>query len=515
MRYYIGEGHPDAPADRPWAVCDENGPTGEFYATRAGALARLTELSATELAAMDTEAGDEFEIAWESDPAIAFQDTVTSDRRIFHEFGFRDVPLPFLTQFTTAWGHDGAHITGRIDEIAVSGTNVTARGVFDARADRGREAADLCGSGTLTGVSVDPGNPERYEFEVLEIDDEGWPVDWLEHYYGCQIMGATQVAFPAFADAAIRLVAAASEDEPAEGESDENAAAGGAASGRAPAPTARAAASTREPELVASAAKVAQLVASGEYHRPRDWFEDPNLAQLTPLTITDDGRLFGHIATWEQVLVPGDECHIGFPNTCQRAPRSASGYAYFRTGSVLCDDGSVVATGPIVMHASHASTDPRVSWQDAVDHYANTALAVADVALYDDSIGIAAAGAIRPGTRPEDVYALRASELSPDWRQIGGTLEAVAVMAVNTSGFPQARPDPEDRARVVVASGRPVAMVGFHTGRAQASQNGHGCGCGGAGGGEALASLVGRLERLERDLGPTRRDALLARIRTD
>ena len=50
------------------------------------------------------------------------------------------------------------------------------------------------------------------------------------------------------------------------------------------------------------------------------------------------------------------------------------------------------------------------------------------------------AGAVRPGTTPDQIRALRAAPLSGDWRTIGGNLELVGALAVNVPGFPVPRP---------------------------------------------------------------------------
>ena len=49
---------------------------------------------------------------------------------------------------------------------------------------------------------------------------------------------------------------------------------------------------------------------------PMSWFEDPHLEKLTPLTITEDGQVFGHAAGW-------GVCHIGM-DKCVMAPKSAA-----------------------------------------------------------------------------------------------------------------------------------------------------------------------------------------------
>lgn len=170
------------------------------------------------------------------------------------------------------------------------------------------------------------------------------------------------------------------------------------------------------------------MVASAGSAVPADWFEDPGLVGPSPIVVTEDGRIFGHLATW-------GTCHIGYPGECVTAPHSATDYAYFRTGAVLTDQGSV-PVGHITMGTGHAqATDSAFK---AIGHYDDTGFVVADVAAGEDDYGIWLSGRVRPGTSEEQVEALRAAALSGDWRQVGGsaTLELVAALAVNVPGFP-------------------------------------------------------------------------------
>lgn len=165
-----------------------------------------------------------------------------------------------------------------------------------------------------------------------------------------------------------------------------------------------------------------------EHVPPRSWFADPSLAGPTPLTIEEDGRIFGHLALW-------DSCHVGLGLSvgdgpdCVTAPRSPSGYAAFMNKSILTDDG-LVAVGNITMETGHAPG--RLGAFPAAAHYDNTGTAAADVVAGEDEHGIWVAGAVRPGT---NVQALRGATLSGDWRTIGGDYDLVAALAVNVPGF--------------------------------------------------------------------------------
>lgn len=174
--------------------------------------------------------------------------------------------------------------------------------------------------------------------------------------------------------------------------------------------------------LVASAAPV---------HPPANWFNDPHLEGPTGITVTEEGRIYGHLALW-------DTCHIASgPGQCTTAPHSQTDYAYFHTGAILTDDSQELAVGHLTLGTGHAAPDKTV--RGTMAHYDNTGLAVADVRAGEDEYGIWIAGAVRPHISPEDIRTLRSSPLSGDWRRVQGNLELVAALAVNVPGFPVPR----------------------------------------------------------------------------
>jgi hypothetical protein len=177
------------------------------------------------------------------------------------------------------------------------------------------------------------------------------------------------------------------------------------------------------------------------------WFRDPELNEVTiPPVVTDDGRIYGHVAAWSS-------SHIGFANRRVNPPRSNADYAYFHPGAarVVADDGQTVTipAGHIALDTGHAGmTDDYLA---ATAHYDNTGSLVADVCAGEDAHGIWIAGAVVPGVNDLQLHKLRSCGLSGDWRRIGAGLELVAAISVPTPGFPV------PRARV--ASGVPMAMV--------------------------------------------------------
>jgi hypothetical protein len=185
----------------------------------------------------------------------------------------------------------------------------------------------------------------------------------------------------------------------------------------------------------------ALTAAGGPLYPPDDWFQNPKLSRPTPITITADGKIYGHIAPWEV-------SHIGLPPGT-KPPRSQSNYAFFRTGMLKTDAGNEVPVGQITLAGGHAPLNADAG--AAVQHYDDTASAVADVACGEDEHGIWVSGGLRPGVSEEQIRSLRASAPSGDWRPINNGLELVAVCQVNTPGFPVAR--------AMVASGELTALV--------------------------------------------------------
>jgi len=169
---------------------------------------------------------------------------------------------------------------------------------------------------------------------------------------------------------------------------------------------------------------------------PREWFQDPKLKAVTPLVVTPEGRVYGHLASW-------NSCHLesnALGQQCVRAPRSRNGYAGFHTGYVTTANGSDIPVGRIVAGAPHS--DPVWGLDATLVHYSHSGWVGADVRAGEDQFGVWVAGALRPDVTPEQVRALKASPLSGDWRtdRVSGELELVAALAVNSPGFAVPRP---------------------------------------------------------------------------
>lgn len=95
-----------------------------------------------------------------------------------------------------------------------------------------------------------------------------------------------------------------------------------------------------------SSATFAALTAAGIVYDRAD-FADPRLDGPTALTITADGREFGHLATWGTP-------HIGL-GARVTPPKGPSGYEYFHQGVVATRDGDL-PVGKLTLGTGHRST---------------------------------------------------------------------------------------------------------------------------------------------------------------
>jgi len=176
---------------------------------------------------------------------------------------------------------------------------------------------------------------------------------------------------------------------------------------------------------------------------PREWFEDPELSEKTPVTVTPEGQVYGHLAAW-------DECHRDVSQrSCVLAPKSRKGYAPFHLGHVFVANGDRLAVGKIVMDTRHA--DINLGYSAAAIHYDHTGDEVAIVRAGEDEFGIWVAGSMVPDSTPAKAAKLRRSPLSGDWRAVEGHLELTAALAVNVPAFPVYAMEGEEQMALVAA----------------------------------------------------------------
>lgn len=354
---------------------------------------------------------------------------MTDDGRWFQGYDFRELPLSWMCQIATAEGaHVGAQVAGRIDWMEQRGRVILGGGVYNDD-EFGQYAAARAEDQSLLGVSMDAVGQGEYVCTKWEMDPM-WGPSCAEAVLVVEIAticAATQLATPAFGASRIEIIP--------EGESPEAAAASlerilAAAEALIPPDP------TLQPEPILAAADDPQALAAAAgrpsqirppIEPPREWFEVPEPDHVVPLHIAADGSVQGHIAAW-------GECHTGYPGACVTAPPSPSDYAFFNLKQVVCADGSVVHTGPVTVGTGHAGSS--LNADRALAHYDNSGHGVADVVLRDGSLGVWACGAARPTITPTQIREFNACGPSGDWRTLRGRLDLVAVLMVNTQGFP-------------------------------------------------------------------------------
>lgn len=342
----------------------------------------------------------------------------TDDGRMFAsdiDLTFRDFPLPLLWQKQSAGGHYDAFTVAVIQSAGVVGTEVIGKGYL-LNTPEADEAAVQIEHG-VTGPSVDLGD---VEWELR--DTNGNPIsedDWWDNpdmevisvVLSAKVLAATLVATPAFGETSIKLGEAVEIEE----------------------------------------GVVAALVASAVPARPAKphaaAFSNPGFTEPTYPHRDENGVIKGHLAAW-------NVCHTGIADSCVIAPRSQTDYAWFHTSPpVELADGGKVKVGRLTVGGGHAG--PRMGPGPAIAHYDNVGTCFALVHVGEDEHGIWFSGIPAPGATEEQIEQGLSAPLSGDWRSVGGNLELVAALAVNTPGFPllaSGATDEEDTPLALVAS---------------------------------------------------------------
>lgn len=368
---------------------------------------------------------------WEA--VLGLEGHETADRRYLMPGGIeeRDLPLTLMVQTINEEGHQGAEVGGRIDsvwrvtpeearnngyaldDVPDDAVVIMSSGVFD-NSEFGQESARMVDDEVLRGISVDfaptevvlldPETHEPVDTEKLDLFDLLMG-DYVQGMKG-SIMGATVVPFAAFEEAVIRSLTAS-----------------GSETGKFQFFFPYGIKLTKPFTLTAAAAPLKP---------PAAWFANPQLDRLTPLTITKDGRIFGHLADWSG-------CHTGNSGICVPPPRSASGYAYFNVGEIETDDGELIPVGKIMFSMKdgrHAPTSYHLSVEEVWAHYDDTTCVGGYVRAGSDAFGTWLAGSLRPRMSEAEIQHLRLHPPSGDWRPVQGTTELVAAFSVPIPGFP-------------------------------------------------------------------------------
>lgn len=381
--------------------------------------------------------------AWEG--VLGIEGSPTADDRllILGEIEERELPLPFSVQTATADGHDGAETAGRIESVAhiplaeferedfelgelpENAVIIWGEGTFDT-SPAADEGVRLIENGAGVSLDLPPERIAPFDRETLEEVDPD-TIEFEDLLMGTYLMGiggkiggATIVNIPAFEEARVGLSASAGV------------------------------------RTVSGALKLKPVsrpltAAAGPVKPPKEWFEDPKLTELTPLTITKEGRVYGHLADW-------DGCHIGFQGICVPPFRSASNYAHFNTGEIETAEGDLVPCGKIMFCREgngHAPLD--LNLEEASNYYDDATKVGAFVRAGSDRYGTWLAGALRADLTDLEIQHLRTHPPSGDWRPtLGGRgpSELIAAFAVPIGGFTIPR-----KALVASADGEITAII--------------------------------------------------------
>lgn len=382
----------------------------------------------------------------------------------------RQMPVEFRFQPAAIGGHDGAVMAGRVDYVWVEDGFVMGEGALDLGGEWGAEYARRLGEGFAQTLSVDPdevtfeqqffnADGEQVPFNEAVIQGDGDPrlqdgyavrdvmVDW-------RFAGVTAVSIPAFDEARIEPVydyvpRTVTPPVPVMSSSEALSALLAAADveeddGDVLLTLARAfreayaremaeVEAYEEAEAIAATALSEEIVASaaGGQVFNSAFFANPELTGPTPLTVDEDGRVYGHVATW-------GACYMAFGGQankpCISVPFSSTDYERFKVHGAKMDDGSIQRVGAITFGDGHRTAGGLIPSQRL---YADVASVAAKVTVGEDEFGIWVSGEVVDEFR-DRAYDLLLSPLSGHWEpdgDVGGQLEMLAAHVVVAPGF--------------------------------------------------------------------------------
>lgn len=365
---------------------------------------------------------------------ITVQGVESDDGRIFNLFEFRELPLAVRWVPADTWGHDGAQSVGVLEKVWQEGELWWGEGEYlDDEGDNGievaRTAAKLASKGAQF-FSADPGGKIEYHWVILDAngeevdpkdvsrayddiywgdDDDGKLKEWLSSlrelivfdFY--EVGAISQLDIPCWPQCRIAIV---------EAEGDQ-----AAAGGRVPLR-----AVDRSTDEAKRARVLLRRLAAGPATKPTAWYEKQNLDRYTPMSISPEGQITGHIAGW-------NACHRGFQQKCVK-PQYQTTFDDFHTGWTHLDNGEKLRTGVVTHIEGHMRT------AEDYDRLASDPMAQLGTArLYADKWGIQVSGSVHPDVSPEQCARSEAGAPSGDWRGPKGGERLHGIAMVNTPGY--------------------------------------------------------------------------------
>jgi hypothetical protein len=424
-------------------------PPGEVAGVRAHLAAHQADYKKNKAAMVASPQPVRFNGTAAVEGQIADDNSMTPRVLLPDSLSWPEMPLSFMAQTATAEGHDGAEVVGRVDEFARKKMMGKKQSIYTAGEltnDFGiNEIAPMIENKTMRYVSADLGATEwaivgRSDLAEIPMDDLSLE-DLQAGKYALgltsgKMKALTLLPTQALEGAMVALVASAEEHGIAMSRLDEE-------------DTAR---------LVTLLASAGQATDDGPYYRvvvpvsdaavgvsealvaspaprdpPREWFETQEPPGKMPLTVTKEGRVYGHLATW-------DSCHASFLPQCVPPPKSPSNYARFHTGYIDVEDGGEITVGKLMFSPSNGGhADRRLSAAKASAYYDKTGMAAAFLRATDGQHGVWVAGALNhklsDSQREEMRRELRLNPPSGDWRVYDGQYDLLCGLAVAIPGF--------------------------------------------------------------------------------
>jgi hypothetical protein len=178
-------------------------------------------------------------------------------------------------------------------------------------------------------------------------------------------------------------------------------------------------------------ALVAALPVGGQVFT-RKYFEYPGFDGPTPMTVTEDGHIYGHVRLNGTCFQYGGGAGKG--PRCIEPPASKCNYAKFRVHGAKMDDGDTLAVGALTFGDGHVS---RGGLEASRAHYDNVATVAAKVTAGRDQWGDWVSGEVVDAYRA-NAYDLLLSPLSGHWEPDSDNhnhLEMLAAHIVVTPGY--------------------------------------------------------------------------------
>jgi hypothetical protein len=358
---------------------------------------------------------------WESH--ICFEGIPTGDGREIGVGALKMRPgptLPLMGLDQRTMGHMLARVCGAMGDAERRDDGTIYAGGRFAGSELGEYfeglvTPDANGIQMLRTVSVDL-EVRAMERVLIGYDDEGYE-EYLTRITDANLMGVTLVPFPAFSRAIICPKGAGIEKLAEMGATDREL--GG-----------RSFINTGPVAVAASAERSAE-------HPPAEWFADPQFTAVTHVRVEPEvngwRRFSGHLADWK---VP----HIGIGGTVYAPHCSGRDYMTKPFTVAGADGPEKIKVGVLTVGGGHAplfkADGTHFGWKLASAHYDDPRFQGAVVVYGEDAFGPWIAGAVADTASALQVKILSHSDVSGDWRAIGGEMELVGIAAVNTAGFP-------------------------------------------------------------------------------